>query len=207
MKPGNGSIPWITFWPKVARSAPAGCCNSYRCTPDALPESTSLSLPPPPTKTPSLPSSSHPFPAARKWNAASRAWCVGTRWPWWCEPTSSRKASADIFRLTLRPRPCMKSLSTISCMRGPRTVIAIWSIFKDTLPPEFMPARILEGRIPKQKLENFRRELKAGRRTLFLSTSLAHARFLGVPHGFHGSRTHPGDLSGALHALSRKPRT
>ena len=48
---------------------------------------------------------------------------------------------------------------------------------------------------------------EAGRRTEFLSPSVAHAGVLGVPHGFDGTRADPGDLSRALHQVSGESRT
>ena len=53
------------------------------------------------------------------------------------------------------------------------------------------------------------RQLSAGSRRhghLVVSASVAHARFLAVPHGVDGPRAPDGDLPGALHALPRQSR-
>ena len=73
--------------------------------------------------------------------------------------------------------------------------------------PGIYSRAFLEGRLPKEKLENFRRELKAGGGLSFLSSSLADARFLGVPHRQHGPGTDSVHLSRAVHQISGESRT
>src|ERR1051326_7083816 len=99
------------------------------------------------------------------------------RWQWWSGRTSCRKALAGIFRRTPRPQLCMRLPLTISC--GPRQKPATATLFtfrvtppltetgdrdidyfQGHAPPGIYARAYLEGRIPKQKLENFRRELK-----------------------------------------------
>jgi len=53
----------------------------------------------------------------------------------------------------------------------------------------------MEGRLSKEKLENFRRELKTGRRTVFLSASVVDAGLLGISDSFDGLEPADGDLS------------
>ena len=102
------------------------------------------------------------FLAARRWSAASRAWCAGTRLPWWSAPTSCRKALAGIFRPLPRPQLCMKWRSIIFCAPRRKLAIATWFIFRGTQRPACMLGRILKAEFPGRKLENFRRELKSG---------------------------------------------
>ena len=79
--------------------------------------------------------------------------------------------------------------------------------FQGHAAPGIYARAYLEGRIPKEKLENFRRELKPGGGLSSYPASLAHARLLGISHRFHGARPDPGDLPRALHQVSRKSRT
>src|SRR5207253_9474978 len=48
--------------------------------------------------------------------------------------------------------------------------------------------------------------IEAGWRTFFLSASLAHARFLGIPHCFHGIGADPCDLPCSFYPLFRESR-
>ena len=76
--------------------------------------------------------------------------------------------------------------------------------FQGHASPGIYARAFLEGD-SREKLENFRRELKpaAGcRRT----PSVADARLLGIPDRVDGPRSDHGDLSGALQPLPRRPR-
>ena len=78
--------------------------------------------------------------------------------------------------------------------------------FQGHAAPGIYARAYLEGRIDETHLENFRRELKPGRRPVVVSASVADARLLGVPDGLDGPRPDHGDLPGALHALPRGSR-
>ena len=78
--------------------------------------------------------------------------------------------------------------------------------FQGHAAPGIYARAFLEGRLSAEKLENFRRELKAGRRALVLPAPVADAGLLGVPHRQHGPRPDLRDLPGPLHALPRRPR-
>ena len=79
--------------------------------------------------------------------------------------------------------------------------------FQGHAAPGIYSRAYLEGRISKEKLQNFRRELKPGGGLSFLSASVADAGFLGVPHGLDGTGPDPGDLSRSFHQVSGEPRT
>ena len=85
-----------------------------------------------------------------EWSAASRAWCGGMPWPWWCGPTRSRKESAGTFPHS-RPRPrCMKWPSIISCRHKRNPGIATWFFSRDTPRPACIPAPIWKAGFPKR---------------------------------------------------------
>ena len=158
------------------------------------------------TSTRSPPTSRRRFPAARRSSAASRAWSAGTRWPWSCAPTARRTASAATSRPTPRRRRSTKSASTTSSAARARRRR------RHHLLPGTRLAGHLRARLPRrpasvEKLENFRRELKAGRRPVVVSASVADAGLLGVPDGVDGPRADHGDLPGPLQSLPRRPRS
>ena len=78
--------------------------------------------------------------------------------------------------------------------------------FQGHASPGIYARAYLEGRLSVEKLENFRRELQAGRRPVVLPASVADAGLLGVPDGLDGPRADHGDLPGALPALPRGSR-
>ena len=78
--------------------------------------------------------------------------------------------------------------------------------FQGHAAPGIYSRAYLEGRISKEKLQNFRRELKPGGGLSSYPHPVAHARVLGVPDGFHGTGSDPGDLSRALHQISGESR-
>ena len=73
--------------------------------------------------------------------------------------------------------------------------------FQGHASPGIYARAFLEGRLSVEKLENFRRELKAGRRPVLVSASVADARLLAVPHRLDGARADHVDLPGALQSL------
>jgi pyruvate dehydrogenase complex dehydrogenase (E1) component len=73
--------------------------------------------------------------------------------------------------------------------------------FQGHAAPGIYARAFLEGRIPVEKLENFRRELKPRRRPFLLPASVAHARLLGISHRLHGARPNSGHLPCALHQV------
>ena len=60
--------------------------------------------------------------------------------------------------------------------------------FQGHAAPGIYARAFLEGRLSRQQLENFRRELATGRRPVVLSAPLADARLLAVPHRVDGPR-------------------
>ena len=78
--------------------------------------------------------------------------------------------------------------------------------FQGHASPGIYARAFLEGRLSVEKLENFRRELRRGRRALVVSASVADARLLAVPDGLDGPRPDHGDLPGALQPLPRGSR-
>ncbi len=79
--------------------------------------------------------------------------------------------------------------------------------FQGHAAPGIYSRAYLEGRISKEKLQNFRRELKDRRRTVLVSPPLADARVLGVSHRFDGAGADPGDLPRTIHQISGESRT
>ena len=71
--------------------------------------------------------------------------------------------------------------------------------FQGHAAPGIYARAFLEGRMPKEKLENFRRELKNGGGLSSYPHPWLMPRFLGISHCFDGTRPHPGDLSRTLH--------
>ena len=76
--------------------------------------------------------------------------------------------------------------------------------------PDLLPGPRLAGhlrpRLPRrpahrEQMENFRRELRDGRRAVVLSAPLADARLLGVPHGLDGPGPDHGHLPGPVQPL------
>ena len=82
---------------------------------------------------------------------------------------------------------------------------AISCYFQGHASPGIYARAYLEGRLSEENLEHFRQEV-AGPGTVVVSASVADAGVLAVPDGVDGPRPDDGDLSGALHALSRAPR-
>ena len=161
-KPASGWTPSIMYCRRADPSGRDGCCSSWPCMPAAPPASICLSPRPLLTRTRFRPPAAALSRAARRWSAGSRAWCAGTRWPWWSAPTRCRKASAATFPPS-PPRPrCTKSPSITFCTRstedGDRDIV----YFQGHAAPGIYARAFLEGRIPEEKLENFRRELKPG---------------------------------------------
>ena len=120
------------------------------------------SRPTPPTSTPFPPTSSRRSRAAARSSAASRAWCAGTRWRWWSRPTRPRTASAATSPLMPRPPRSTKSASTTSSRARATTTTATSSTSRATRRRASTRARSSKGASRREKLENFRRELKPG---------------------------------------------
>ncbi len=78
--------------------------------------------------------------------------------------------------------------------------------FQGHASPGIYSRAFLEGRIPAEQLENFRRELKEGGGLSSLPAPVADAGLLGVPDGVDGTRSDLRHLPGAVHALPRGPR-
>ena len=70
--------------------------------------------------------------------------------------------------------------------------------FQGHAAPGIYARAFLEGRLTKEQLENFRRELKTGRWSFLISTSMADAGFLGIPNRIYGTWTNPGNLPGKI---------
>ena len=102
------------------------------------------------TRTRFLRARSLPFPEARRWSAASRAWFAGTLWPWWFAPTRCRKASAGTSRRLPPPPRSMKLPSTISSARKPKMAIATSSTSRVTPRPESTHAPFSKAASPKR---------------------------------------------------------
>ncbi len=79
--------------------------------------------------------------------------------------------------------------------------------FQGHAAPGIYARAYLEGRIPTEKLENFRRELKPGGGLCSYPHPVADARLLGISHGLDGTGADSGDLSRAFHPISGKSRT
>jgi pyruvate dehydrogenase E1 component len=106
---------------------------------------------------------------------------------------------------SLRQPLCTKLLSII--FSGPNeSGDRDFVYFQGHAAPGIYARAYLEGRIPKEKLENFRRELKPGGGLSSYPHPVADAEFLGVSHGFDGAGTDPGDLPRALHSLPGESR-
>ncbi len=71
-------------------------------------------------------------PAAASSSAASRASSAGTRWRWWCGPTTRKRASAVTSRPTPRPRRSTRSPSTTSSTARASTTTATRSTSRAT---------------------------------------------------------------------------
>jgi pyruvate dehydrogenase E1 component len=102
-----------------------------------------------------------PFPAAARSNAASRAWCAGTRWPWWSRRTRRKKASAGHIS-TYASAATLYEVGFNHFFKGKGDdndgdII----YFQGHAAPGIYSRAFLEGRLSAEKLENFRRELKA----------------------------------------------
>ncbi len=95
--------------------------------------------------------------------------------------------------------------------RGDSGVDGDLVFFQGHAAPGIYARAFLEGRFSAERLENFRRELNAGRRAVVLPASLAHAGLLGVPDGVDGARTRswpstrPGSTATSRIAASSKP--
>ena len=73
--------------------------------------------------------------------------------------------------------------------------------FQGHAAPGIYARAFLEGRLPVEKLSNFRRELATGRRPVVVSAPLADAGLLAVPDGVDGPRPDHVDLPGAVQPL------
>ena len=78
--------------------------------------------------------------------------------------------------------------------------------FQGHAAPGIYARAFLEGRISRQQLENFRRELASGRRSLVVPAPVADARVLAVPDRLDGARADHVDLPGPLQPLPRRSR-
>src|SRR5260370_29393978 len=91
-------------------------------------------------------------------------------------------------------------------------MLSMFFFFNDTATTEIYTLSLhdalpicLPGRPPAQrKAGKLPSRTKSWRRPLFLSASLADARFLGIPHRQHGIGTDSVDLSCPLHQVSGK---
>ena len=83
-------------------------------------------------------------------------------WRWWCAPTKSRKASADISLPSPLPRRlyevAFNHFFRAQTENGDRDVV----YFQGHAAPGIYSRAFLEGRMSEEKLQNFRRELKDG---------------------------------------------
>ncbi len=79
--------------------------------------------------------------------------------------------------------------------------------FQGHAAPGMYARAYLEGRIPKEKLQNFRRELKPGGGLSSYPHPWLMPDFWEFPTVSHGTGADPGDLSGAVHSLSGKSRS
>ena len=149
-KPASGWTRSIMCCPAAAQCAPDACCSSSRCTPAGWLESIFL-LPRPRRIRTRFPSARRRrFREARRWNAASRAWCAGTPWPWWSAPIKKKAASADTFRLSL-PRPRFtRSRSITFSTPAPRAAIATSSTTRATRPREYTRGLFSKDACPKK---------------------------------------------------------
>ena len=114
-------------------------------------------------------------------------------------------SSAAISRASSRRRPSTTPASCISGMPPTTTHGGDLIYFQGHSSPGIYARAFLEGRLSEDQLVNFRQEV-GGKGLAVLSPSLADAGLLAVPDGLDGSRAVDGDLSGALPALSARPR-
>ena len=119
------------------------------------------------------------------------------------DPGRHRRAHLH-FRL--RRHACTK-LPSITFLQaqtesGDRDIV----YFQGHAAPGIYSRAYLEGRIPKEKLQNFRRELKPGGGLSSYPHPWLMPDFWEFPTVSHGTGPDPGDLSGALHSLSGKSR-
>src|SRR6266700_2674568 len=154
-KRASGWIRSITCFRGAALSAPDGYFSSFNFMLAGPPESTFLLPPPPPTKIRFLSGSKRRFLEARRWSGGSRAWCAGTRWPWWFGPTKRRTASADTFRPMPRPRTFTKSHSTTFFGHVRRQATATSFITRVTPRRECMHARSWKVGCPRRSWKTF----------------------------------------------------
>ena len=99
-----------------------------------------------------------------------------------------RHASAATSRPSPRRRRSTRSASTTSSAAPTAPAAATWSTSRATPRPASTPAPSSKAGSTEQQLENFRRELAAGRRPVVVSAPLADAGLLAVPHRVDGPR-------------------
>ena len=133
---------------------------------------------------------------------ADRHWCAGTRWPWWCARTTSSSelgghiasyaSAADLFEV------------------GFNHFFRAGQAGRSHLLPAAFGARRVRARLSRRTAERraARQLPPRGRRQgpVVLLPSVADAGLLAISDRLDGAGPAHGDLSGALHALSREPR-
>ena len=143
---------------RAGRSAPA----TLPARPPRGAESTCRSPPPRLTSTPFRRGSSRRFPAARRWSAASRAWCAGMPLAMVVRANKVQEGIGGHIS-TYASAATLYEVAFNHFLRartedGDRDVV----YFQGHAAPGMYARAYLEGRIPEEKLENFRREMKPG---------------------------------------------
>ena len=119
------------------------------------------------------------------------------------------RAWEDTFRRLPLRRRCTRSASEPLLSRPWRraATTATWCTSKGHASPGHLLPRLFRGPSDaRQNLDNFRRELRAGRWAVVVSASLADAEFLGISHGVHGTGADHVDLSGAIQSNTCEDR-
>ena len=101
---------------------------------------------------------------SRASSGASKAWCAGTRSPWWCAPINMTELSAAIWPPTRRWRRCWRSgynhFFHGSYQGQGGTEPGDFVYFQGHARRALYARAFLEGRLNEKHLENFRHELR-----------------------------------------------
>ena len=205
-KPPSGSNRSTTCAATGGASGPNSCWRSSASGRFAT-ACRSPPAPPRPTSTPSPPTSSREYPGDReierkiksiiRWNAMAMVVRANKREPGHRRAHLHLRLGRHALRGGLQPL-----LPRQDRARQPPDQV----FFQGHASPGIYARAFLQGRLTEQQLNNFRRELAAGRRAVVLSAPLAHARLLGVPHGLDGPGADHGHLPGPLQPLPGRPR-
>ena len=143
--------------------------------------------------------------AIRCWSGGCVRSFAGTRWRWSCARTSCPPSSAATSRASSRSRRCTRSATTTSGTPLPMSTEGTSCTSRATPRRATTRARILEGRLTEEQLDNFRQEVD-GRRPVLLSAPVADAGVLAVPDGVARDRRDHVDLPGPVHEVPRGAR-